>query len=481
MADFTTLTYTELRALLLRALQTELPEHRTGESTLAYSEISAYTQGLSYISEYISAIARNLTPLTADEAGLTQWGTTLSLPRKGPTAAYRSLCLQIRGTPGSNIPISTVLSFGNQTYQTTSAAVIGVDGLAVTGIISTTLGSEAKRVTGETLIFTTPPAGIETTAVLILDVNQGGLDEESLGAYRERLLLRWRQGAQGGNRTDYQQQVLLYDFADSAYIYPAYPGIGTVTVAATRDGSGDARLLSVSELSQIETALTEWAPVNDTVVMADLITRRVDVDVRVEFQPEYPFDWDDTDGFTVLAWNASTQELQFNTNIPGDLDVGDLLIVKSQDPSVSLSDGVPVRVAAITAVDTVGVTPAVSTRSVAFNFTPQVGDSIYASSELALDIRNRIESGYSFVDSEGAQQFKPGIDQLGPANPSQQYGNWTSDLKLNNLIAAAVTLPETIDIEIVSPVTDEVSILYPYPDTEKIELLISGEIIVRAL
>lgn len=467
----------ELRDRYLRALAAELPDLRASEGTLPYVEAGVISGLVRDGHAHQASVGNNVTPVNADDDGVLLWGTAKGITRKTASVSRKASALEVRGTVGTVVAAGDLLTHRSQlTYQLTEGATVGADGTVKVSIESVSTGASTRLSKGETLRFTSAPAGIDQAARLVLDIDEGGDDLEPIGQWRDRILLRMRESAQGGNRGDYEEWAREIVSVAAAYIYKAKPGLGWVSVAVLGDGSGASRIVSSGIRDEVYASLTTDRPITDRVRVMETIERKVAIDVQMTAFPGYDFDWDSSSGFEVSAWNASTRTLTFASDLPNTLSVGDLLTIVPV-LAATVTDGRPCRVSAISSATAVIVAP-VGDFAEPVDFTPIAGDPIYASSETARAARTAILDGYT-VCSTDAEVYVAGVNQLGPANPNGAYGDWASDITRGGIEAAARSGGRAATVIVVSPATDEAAEEFAFPDDDTVELLTPGRVIVR--
>jgi uncharacterized phage protein gp47/JayE len=482
MADFDVASVEELRDRGLRSLNRDFPALRTGPGTPARLEVAAFARMAADNHPALEVVDANATPLEATSAGLLRWGTVLGVPRKLATGARKAQSVEATGTPASVILAGAVLVHQDGLrYAVQNTAAIPAGGAVLLDIEAIDTGPNTRRSAGDALKFSSPPTGVNQTARVLLDFDEGGEPDESIGAYRERLLTRFRQGGQGGNRSDYEQWVLASTSAiRDAFIYGGKPGLGWVSVAGLRDGQGASRVLNDTEREEIRAYLLARKPVSDKIRVLVTPARTVHVELAIgTLSQTHRFDWDDAAGFEVSAWDPATRVLTWDPAVPSDLSAGKLLAINSLDPSSSGSDGWPAVVAAVTGATTTVLTP-YRGRAQPFSFTPAASDIIHASSTTAWRVREAVVNGY--IVGCGSDEFHvPGINQLGPANPEHAYGPWASDITISMLLAAARSQPGVASVAVVTPAADELATEYEFPDDDQVELLVPGQVLVRSL
>jgi len=459
-------TPAELRDEYIRSLRAELPDLRTGAGSLARAEAGTIAGLISGLYERLAAIERNITPYSADTPeGLAPHAETVRLPRKGATPARKSRALEIRGNPGSTIAAGSALRHSSGLrFQTTSTATIALgDDRVFADVEAIDVGPVTRLTAGEALVLQSPPAGVQQTAKLVLDLDEGGREAESLGAWRERVLAVWRQKRQGGNRSDYRQWALELPFVDEVYIYANRPGRGHVGIAALKEGTGTNRLLSAGERDELAQHIEARRPICDQVHILELRPVFVHGLLVITPFPGHERDWD---GFAeVEAWDSRRGVLTLSTDPPPSLAIGDhLTIFQDQVRDDDLGTG---RAAIVSHIDGREIGLASLAGSDPLGFTPNPGDPIAPSS------RTHHAVWQDIVDHLAA---------LGPANPDGRHGVWLADVMPGQLQARALSVPGVMTAQVaitgVEPGAGYPSHDHPFPDLAA-DLLLPGQWVIR--
>jgi uncharacterized phage protein gp47/JayE len=478
MADFTIPTFEEQRGLYLRALANRHPATRTGPATLARAEAGAAALVVTGAHEHLRAIDADVTPATASEQGLGLWALLCDVPRKPATGARKAQALLVSGTESAVVPSGALLEYQGMTFATTSSAAI-VAGLALLDVAGVSTGPSTRIEAGAALRFVAPPAGIETTARLVKTLDEDGEDEEPIGDWRERVKAIWAERRRGGNIRDYEQWALELNGNAEAYVYGAKPGRGSVSVAALHRATREARALTAPERAALAAYLAELRPVTDQVFVLETLVVRVHGTVDLEVFSSYPWDWDDSAGYTVASYDLASRELEITGTWP-NIGPGALLTVASADPDASGATGRPAIVAAVLSPSVVSLAPIDVGEPL--DFLPVAGDTVHASSATALAAWRAALEGYRICGDTRGGRLQPGLLALGPANPSGRYGAWLADVRRDRIESAAssvtgvLSATATIDGEL-SGVRE--SIEFAFPDTTLVELLVPGQWIVR--
>jgi len=164
---------------------------------------------------------------TATIEGLERWGNILGLPRKAPDFSTGTMIFT--GTAAKTVPIGTVATNGDgYEYETTEAFIIGT----TTSVAATSLLAGATYNTTETAFELSSPDPDIDTAVTAAGFDDG-VDIETLLAWAQRLLQRFRNPPSSGTVADYERWALEISGVDKAKCYAAedWAGAGTVGVA----------------------------------------------------------------------------------------------------------------------------------------------------------------------------------------------------------------------------------------------------------
>jgi uncharacterized phage protein gp47/JayE len=99
---------------------------------------------------------------------------------------------------------------------------VSLDDDIVTSTIRATIAGVLGNVdTGSTLSFVSPPSAVEKD-VMVIDVEQDGVDPEKTEAYRERILERWMARPQGGSYADYKNWAEEVTGVRNAFVYSGW-------------------------------------------------------------------------------------------------------------------------------------------------------------------------------------------------------------------------------------------------------------------
>ena len=307
-------TLEEMHGFLIALFKVLLPDRTVARFSFNWKFLRTVAAAVTDNHAHVSATRADMMPDTAELDALERWGNLTGVPRKSSTPSRKDNALRVVGVPTSVVPLGAVLTHDGSglRFMINEASVVPAGGSVDVDVVAVDTGSATRLNAGETLTFTSPPAGLEETAELVLDLDEDGEDVESDGAYRLRVLSRFDSPPLGGAQEDYRQWALRTTGIAAAYVYPNRAGDGTVDVAALHLGSGEARILTAGERDQLQEDLDALRPVSvlDMRVL-DVFAETVDVEAAVltTGEKQYLFDWDDATPLEVLSWVAGTRTL----------------------------------------------------------------------------------------------------------------------------------------------------------------------------
>ncbi len=410
---------------------------------------------------HIFRTGKDVMPDTAKDEMLDRWLAIKGLARRGATYATKSAALRATGTGSSVIPINTTLTdpaTGLQ-YKVSAAGTIGVSAVSVDlDIVAVTAGSQSKLLAGAEIQFDSPPSGVQATAVLVKDLDEGGQDREENGEASARLLARMAEPIRGGTLSDYRSWGLESSSEiDTVHVYPNRNGLGSVDVAALKAGTGSARFLDSTERDALEDYLADRAPANispaqGTLRVLETVEEPTDIKVRVEpTDAHYEFDWDDQTPPTVLSWTASTRTLRFNAARPTTMTVGDRLVIEHTGGT-----GEQLVIESLSSTDSVVLREAPS-------FTPSAADVVYAGGPLVDAVRDALIEH---------------INSLGPTLGDFGQG-WLGALLLSSIFKTAQLTDGVLDSDIETPTSNVELDDTEFPDATQVSVITPGQVIVR--
>lgn len=211
---------------------------------------------------HLDWIGRQTNPLTCDEEILPHWAALYNVDRL--LATYAEGHALVKGNPGTTMLLDTVMRGQNGLdYKVTTPATIDTD-TAQVYIRCQTAGKAGNMIAGQTLILVDPVPGFESTITVTEPGIQGGAEDETIDAWRMRVVDEWQtvttDGARGGRTRDYKYWCrAAHPSVTTALVYPHALGPGTVLVYPICNGLND-RLPTQPILDAVELYLIGTAP-----------------------------------------------------------------------------------------------------------------------------------------------------------------------------------------------------------------------------
>jgi uncharacterized phage protein gp47/JayE len=169
----------------------------------------------------------------ADDAYVLLWASIYGITPNPATQATGPVAAT--GTPGTVIPALTICTRPDgREYQTTAIAVLDGLGEATIEVEAVEAGEDGNTLTGTVLTWSSPPVGLDATAVVLGTVGEDGLvdgfDAESVESVGQRTLKRIQSTPMGGSETDYEIWATGVSGVAQAWAFDAAYGVGSVLV-----------------------------------------------------------------------------------------------------------------------------------------------------------------------------------------------------------------------------------------------------------
>lgn len=470
---------------------------------------------ITQLHSHADSARRDAHPLTAgDGPPINAWGDAVQVPRKGATPARGASAGRVRGTGGSTAAIGTQLiePTSGLIFEINSSVLIpgapGVDGFFDADIVASeaagSVGSQTRLSAGTVLNFVgSTPVGLQGSVVLQSDLDEDGFDAEPFGGYQARVLATFGQPTSGGNQSDFVKWALAaLNTITSAFCYPERAGRGTVDVAVFYNGSGTARSVSQVDRDAVAAYIRTQAPfqiggvgggLRILTTVAD--PRPVEILIETTGQSAFAFDWDDSSGPTVLAWQPGgvANKLQFAASLPASLRAGHRLILVGV---ATAQDGREYTIESIAGSDSVILA---STPPVA----PAATDKIYSGGPVVTPIRNAIVAhldgqivyaGRGLVPLPASTAESSGVsiigldilaEGVGPANPGGIYNSangpsWSGGVLRAALFSIARYQNGVRNVTVTTPASDYEALDDPFPTDAQIHYVTPGAVVVRS-
>lgn len=226
----------------------------------------------------------------------TSWGDALdahaaSYGEERTEASYATGEITFTGDEGTLIgtgvrvsPVQTDPDVNPPIFETTaSGAIDGTEEITLP-IQAIEAGEDGNVAANE---ITLPITGVEGLVSLTnADPTDGGADEESDEALKERLMLRFRGGGRGTS-SDYAAEALRQPTVGKVTIQRAWDGPGTVRIMVM-DDNGDP--LSVDEVADLQEHFEAWVPLDHEPTVATPTTSTIHSLAEMEFKEGYSLD-----------------------------------------------------------------------------------------------------------------------------------------------------------------------------------------------
>lgn len=461
-------SFGEVLGDLLADFQNRFPKANVSRLSGHWKRLAVFAGGIMALHRHLQVIARDLMPDTATDEALDRWLAIYGLRRKEATAAHGYGALRVTGAEGSTLTFGQQLSASDGLiFQLDEGGVIPAEEFLDVDLRAISKGAATRKSKGTELTFLAPPAGIDSTAVLVADLDVDGVDREENGPARVRLLDQIAQPAMGGAANDFRAWAKASPDVSEAYVYPLRGGLGSVHLAALRAGQGEARLLSAPEIADLQTYIDGVRPVGyPGFLVLTVVAEPVDVELAIEGEddPAYAFHWAGVS--SVFSYNAGTRLLTLTGPRPAGMTVGKRLFWRSAAPPYH--DGSEVEIEALSGSSAV-VLKAPAAGQYDWTATPPVAlDEVLPGGPLVTSVRAAIVAH---------------INSLGPGRVSVpddfSYGSsyWEGSLRRSKLHSLASKQKGAIDSEVIAPVAN----VHPTnePPASTVGLLVPGVIIVR--
>lgn len=240
--SYTPKEYADIKAAILRDLQSQLPDAAVTEDSDFGVRAGATSAAVEGLYEHQAWIARQVFVSTADTEALELHAAEHGVARKAATTATGAALFA--GTAGVDIPVGTEgKTVAGLAYVTSAAGSIGADGTATVPVQASANGTAYNLSAGAVLTLTSAPSGVQGVAQLTTAA--GGTDAETDDELRARVLDVMQSPPAGGTKADWRRWALEVDGVSAAYVFPLRRGLGTVDVCVTSaDGAPSAAILA---------------------------------------------------------------------------------------------------------------------------------------------------------------------------------------------------------------------------------------------
>jgi len=211
--------------------------------------------------------ARQMFVDLADAAFKLLWASIYGVTPNPATAATGSV--RATGTAGSVIPALTILARDDGAeFLTQAPAVIPAAEEVTLTVAASVAGEAGNTLTGTVLTFTSPPVGVDSTAIVLGTSGEDGItdgfDAEDAESVGQRTLVKIQSVPRGGSETDYVVWATAVSGVAQAWAFDAAYGIGTVLVIIAQEWDPtdplDSPVPSPTLIADVETSIDALKP-----------------------------------------------------------------------------------------------------------------------------------------------------------------------------------------------------------------------------
>ena len=273
-------TLSDLRGRILGDLRAGLGLQTIPGQSVLRALANAEAGAASALHAHLAWIARQIHPGYCDEEYLLRWTSLYGVERLDATAAGGSV--QVNGSVGAEMLANTLLQGATNgvRYATSAAVTIGGDGTATVAIVAQSEGVSGNLALGQELLLVSPVSGISSQAVAASEI-EGGADQESIEAWRSRVVLKWTDKKRYGDATDYEYWALsAHPDVTHAWVIDNALGLGTVMVRPFCNELTD-RIPTQAVLDDVAAYIQDYKPQGIKVYVEPPIAYPVDFDIDI--------------------------------------------------------------------------------------------------------------------------------------------------------------------------------------------------------
>lgn len=229
---------------------------------IVYVMTRVYAGAVHMLHGHLQYLGFQIFPDTSDPEFLVRQASLFGLSQDPPD--YAKATIQLTGTDASVAPGTTTIlqSTSGLEYALDADATIS-GGVASANVTALEAGADSTLVDGAQLTFESPIAGIDSTATVTADL-QDGSDQEDIEGLRTRLKARMAEPPAGGKLADYVEWAKEVTGVTRVWPNRLELGPGTVVVRFVRDGDVSP-IPDGGEVAAVQAKLDAEAPATATV------------------------------------------------------------------------------------------------------------------------------------------------------------------------------------------------------------------------
>ena len=273
-------TLSDLRSRILGDMRAGLGLQTIAAQSVLRALANAEAGAASALHAHLAWVSRQIHPGYCDEDYLLRWASLYGVERLDATAAGGSV--QVNGSVGAELLANTLLqgAANGVRYASSAAVTIGADGTATVAVVAQREGVDGNLALGQELLLVSPVSGISSQA-LAASAMEGGADQESVEAWRARLVLKWTEKKRYGDATDYEYWALsAHPDVTHAWVIDNALGLGTVMVRPFCNGLTD-RIPTQAVLDDVAAYIQDYKPQGVKVYVEPPIAHPIDIDIDI--------------------------------------------------------------------------------------------------------------------------------------------------------------------------------------------------------
>lgn len=228
---------------------------------------------------HLQRLAQELFPDTATDE-LARHASIWGVARRPAAPALGSVT--VAGTNGLAVPAGLEMALGAVSFVSLAETTI-VGGAATLPVQARVAGAAGNLATGTSLALVSPLAGLSAQAAVVAAPGlAGGVDEESLDAWRTRVLARIRAGVPYGQAGAYAAWGLTVPGVIAVREAPGWVGLGTVGLIVATGTILAPTAPSPAELAAVQAVLDANRPVTALAVAVAATIAPLNLTIRVE-------------------------------------------------------------------------------------------------------------------------------------------------------------------------------------------------------
>ena len=218
-------------------------------------------------------------PRTADLEGVSRHASVYAIPIQQPKKS--SGIAVVLGSAGAAIPIGQTMVFANLdlVYVVTAAVTIPAIGQVKVFIEAVNTGAAANLADKTILTLESPPAGVESEAIVL--TLTGGSDLENRDQLLKRVEFREQGGKLVGKPGDWEEWAREYSGVTRAWEVPMTGGPGTMGIFFVFDNDPVSIFPDVATVALVQVAVSTKAPSLATVIAYSPDNQPLDPEISI--------------------------------------------------------------------------------------------------------------------------------------------------------------------------------------------------------